>query len=317
MIWSIPIEPIPNRYSADWREWFASEWEGVTRFIDGDALTEGIESGDFLDVLGTHHYKASQVMRIASLIRSGEIRDGDTLFFHDLWFPLEQVFYMLDALDLDVRVAGILHAGSYSRHDLLSRTGMAEWAGDIERAWFHRVDRIFVFSMHHARQLRQYRGVCDHQLAVVPFPYKLSRLAPYRNLKDIPVVFPARPGPDKGWGALEAFRDAGIEVVSTWEACRTKEEYFRTLGRARYVLAWPPSETFGIATMEAVYLGAMPLVPARLSYHELYPHARFATIEDAIACVREGREVDGTGVWRNAEDGFRIILSHLRRGRPL
>jgi len=64
MLVNIPIEPIPMRYSTDWLNWtneFFGKQSGNFRTILGKNLTEGIESGRFLDCIGTNYYKSSQL----------------------------------------------------------------------------------------------------------------------------------------------------------------------------------------------------------------------------------------------------------------
>lgn len=315
MIWTVPIEPLSGRYSSDWNRWFDLEWGNSTRWIFGESVSREIKTGDFLDVHNTHRYKASQVVEIARLLQQGQIKENDVLFFHDLWFPLEQVFYMLDAVGLDVKVAGYLHCGSYSRHDLLHRSGMNDWAADVERGWFKRLDLIMVFSQHHAQQLQQHRGVPDYKIKVVPFPYKLDEIKQYSSdRKTIKVVWPHRPGPDKitreGKWLLDKLKQDNIQVFSTWEECDSKADYFRALGRAEFALCWPPSETFGIAAMEAGFLGAMPIVPNRLSYRFLYDR-RFDTAQNAHKFISNEEPEAVSGPWMTAESGFRVAKEHL------
>lgn len=289
-VWSVPIEPVPQRYSSDWRRWFREEWPD-SKWIDGEALTDKIESGSFLDVVGTNFYKASQVQKIARLIREKQIRDGDVLFFHDLWFPLEQVFYMLDGLRLDVKVVGYLHAGSYDVNDFLHHQGMDVWASEVEAGWFKRVDKILVMSDYHRQVLVQRRAVDVSKVFLVDFPYRWGELDKYRtrNWEDRmwDVVFPHNPArKEKSPELLEAMLDAGLSVAVPHRMCRTKEEYFKMVADARYAVSWNWQETYGIAMAEANRLGCIPLVPNRLCYPELYvPSVVCRSIEQMVEVV--------------------------------
>lgn len=61
-------------------------------------------------------------------------------------------------------------------------------------------------------------------------------------------------------------------------------DYYRLLGQAHLVLSNSLHEFQGLAVMEAVALGAVPRVPDRLSYRELFPAScRYACAEDAHA----------------------------------
>ena len=63
--------------------------------------------------------------------------------------------------------------------------------------------------------------------------------------------------------------------------CNTKREYYELLGRARVAISSALQETWGIAMLEALFSGCVPLVPDRLSYHEMYPiHFRYRSLPD-------------------------------------
>lgn len=288
MHYVVPIEPVPYRYSADWRRWFAESWPDA-RFIDGEVLTDGIESGQFLDVFGTHYYKASQVQQIAMMLRDGRLADGDSLLFLDGWFPLEQVFYMLDCAKLDVKVSAIFHAGAYDANDFLYQRGLGVWADGVERSWLQRLDKVIVFSKYHANLLNERRGCPFHKMHVVPFPYKLEELDGHKNhRKSVDVLYPHRFAPEKHHPELvNALRESGLVVETTYGA--PKEDVYEMMGCSKFVVSWNWQETFGIAMLEATYLGAYPLVPNRLSYPELYrKESVVGSIHDMIEHIKGG-----------------------------
>lgn len=57
----------------------------------------------------------------------------------------------------------------------------------------------------------------------------------------------------------------------------TSQEYIQLLQQADVVISTAKHEFFGISILEAIYAGAMPLLPHRLSYPELIPTAHHAT----------------------------------------
>jgi hypothetical protein len=103
--------------------------------------------------------------------------------------------------------------------------------------------------------------------------YMKDTLGQYKNLpkKDL-ILFPHRIAPEK---QVEIFRDLAThlpqyEFVVCQDQQLTKDEYHRLLGEAKMVFSWSLQETLGIGCYEGALVGAIPLVPDRLSYHEMY-----------------------------------------------
>jgi len=136
MIYNVPIESLEERYSKQWNCWFPEEFKRLkieSKTIYPTPLSNKIQQGSFLDVITTNHFKAIQLSCICELFWMHQIMPGDVFFFHDLWFPgIEMLAYMRDALKIDFKIAGILHAGSYDEHDMLHRVGMTPWARWID-----------------------------------------------------------------------------------------------------------------------------------------------------------------------------------------
>ena len=106
--------------------------------------------------------------------------------------------------------------------------------------------------------------------------------------------------------AGESFRNLPEEFLAAGERFReqlvhfgraTREQYRALLQRSDIIISTAQHEFFGIATIEAIGAGAMPLLPQRLSYPELIPpswHARvlYSSLDDAFerlaAWLRDG-----------------------------
>jgi hypothetical protein len=86
------------------------------------------------------------------------------------------------------------------------------------------------------------------------------------------IVFPHRIAPEK---QVEIFRDLKeqlpqYEFVVCQDQELTKNEYHNLLGEAKIVFSCSLQETLGIGCYEGALVDAIPLVPNRLSYSEMY-----------------------------------------------
>jgi len=277
----VPIEPLEERYSAQWASWFQKELSNRPipfEFIEGEPLGDTIEHGAFLDVVGTNAYKASQLRKICQMIHDGRIKNKDVLLFHDLWFPgLEMLFYIRDGLNMDLRIYGCLHAGTYDPHDFLTKQGMERWALNSELSWFNEVDGIFLATKFHQSLLTR-RRYCRNT-HVTGFPLYTDNLESQSHLQREPViVFPHRLDEEKQPTVFETvMQSLRPQLPKQWRwvytknVCLTKGQYYALLGTAAIAVSCAVQETWGIAMQEAWFSGCIPLVPNRLSYPEMYP----------------------------------------------
>jgi len=293
MLFNIPIEDLEERYSAQWNRWFPREFNYYNvpfQTITGVPLTNKIETGAFLDVVGTNYWKACQLQQICELIYSGKIKQGDKLFFHDLWFPgLEMVQYMRQGLGIDFKIYGILHAGTYDPHDFLSQKGMTYWAHKLEESWLSFVDKVFVSTNYHKQLLLENRLVEPSKIVVTGlpiYPEEFVKTAPKENI----VVFPHRLDPEKQPTFFNELKRKGQNLnwkfVKTKEICSNKQEYYDLLNRAKIAVSFALQETWGIAQLESLFCGCIPVVPDRLSYSEIYPQCfKCSSDEEVIETV--------------------------------
>jgi len=86
------------------------------------------------------------------------------------------------------------------------------------------------------------------------------------------ILFPHRIAPEK---QVEIFRDLAThlpqyEFVVCQDQQLTKNEYHNLLGEAKMVFSANLQETLGISCYEGAVVDAIPMVPDRLSYTEMY-----------------------------------------------
>ena len=305
MLFSLPIESLEERYSAQWNVGFPQEFDrlGVHyETIYPTLLRAGanrISRGQFLDVVRTNEFKALQLAMLMSKFDRGEIKVNDVIFVHDLWYPgLEMLFYVRDGLGLKFKIAGLLHAGTYDPYDFLTQQGMTRWAGGIETSWWSEVDAIFVATEFHKRLLLSNRTV-PHigKVHVTGFPL-FDEPDTTEMMKEDIVIFPHRLAPEKGldgFGTIKKLcqdRLPGWQFLRTKDVCQTKAEYYNLLCRSKVAVSCAKQETWGIAQQEALFRGCIPVVPDRLSYVEMYSDAfRYHSLIDAAAMVTDfGRD---------------------------
>jgi glycosyltransferase involved in cell wall biosynthesis len=296
----LPIEPLDARYSIQWEQWFTEEINKDKDFslhiIDPKPLTTEITNGAFLDVCGTNYYKACQLQKICEGVHKGYINDGDVFLFHDLWFPgIEMLAYMRDALKINFKIVGCLHAGTYDPSDFISKMGMGKWGKDIETGWFEFIDQIFVATKYHKELIRKNRNLNSFKIKVTGFPIKPILFK--QQVKENIVVFPHRLTDDKQPHLFDELRLKLAEQFPDWsfvksqEIKRTKQEFYELLNRSKIAVSFALHENWGIAMQEAVLCGCIPIVPDRLSYREMYPdHYRyddFGYAVDAVKCYMQ------------------------------
>jgi hypothetical protein len=106
-----------------------------------------------------------------------------------------------------------------------------------------------------------------------PMEYLNDTMQPYKKMeKRNLIVFPHRLAPEK---QLDIFKDLQqsmpeYEFVVCQEQQLTKDEYHKLLGEAKIVFSANLQETLGISAYEGILVDAIPMMPDRLSYTEMY-----------------------------------------------
>jgi hypothetical protein len=106
-----------------------------------------------------------------------------------------------------------------------------------------------------------------------PMEYMDNTLTAYKNMpkRDL-ILFPHRIAPEK---QVEIFRDLAeylpqYEFIVCQDTRLTKQEYHTLLGQSKIVFSANLQETLGISCYEGALVDAIPMVPDRLSYTEMY-----------------------------------------------
>lgn len=297
-IFLVPIEPFEERYSIDWFNWFKehlAKFEIPYEVISPkNPLTEKIETGEFLDVYGTNHYKAQQLQILCEKLYTNDIQNNDLILFLDYWFPgVEMLQYIRSAIGTKFKIAGLLHAGTWDPNDYLARKGMGKWAKPIEASWLNIADLLFVATNFHKNMICNYFALDllnPDKIKVTGFPIylpetiKKEKKDTQSNLLDYDlsptIVFPHRLAPEKRPELFDLLIKKSKEQLLLLKDCNflrtkdiytTKELYYKTLLDSDIAVSFALQETWGIAMQEAALANCIPLVPDRLSYSELFP----------------------------------------------
>jgi hypothetical protein len=288
-VFLVDLEAVETRYTGQWKTHVPSLLEeaghAVTVIQGPTDIPNATTPGAFLNFGGTNIYKARQVEEIARLFTGGTVVDGDHFLFTDAWHPgIINLKYMAELLGIKVKIHALWHAGSYDPQDFLGRLiGDADWVRHSEKAFFHAVDYNYFATDFHIHMFCFNLFKCPKWMfegrvlrTGWPMEYMPKILKPYKGLakRDL-ILFPHRIAPEK---QVEIFRDLAQALPQyEWIVCQdqnlTKDEYHTLLGQAKMVFSANLQETLGISCYEGAVVDAIPLVPNRLSYTEMYDDA--------------------------------------------
>jgi hypothetical protein len=300
MIYIVDLEAVETRYTGQWKthvpNLLRKRFQNVQIISGPKDIPSATTPGAFLNFGGTNIYKASQVEQLGRLFCNGSIKPGDHFIFTDAWHPgIINLKYMSELLGIPVTTHGLWHAGSYDPQDFLGRlVGNKPWVRHAEKSFFHAFDHNyfatdFHIKMFYTNLLNDYPTenpwYSEHLEEILngeepkivrtgwPMEYMDDILTPYKNMpkRDL-ILFPHRIAPEK---QVEIFRDLAThlpqyEFVVCQDQQLTKNEYHNLLGEAKMVFSANLQETLGISCYEGAVVDAIPMVPDRLSYSEMY-----------------------------------------------
>ncbi len=276
----VELEPIEKRYTKQWHTWIPDlvkkykpnlEFEIVSGKSDGE-----IKSGEFLDINRTQIYKSEQIIEMAKLFEDGKVSDGDAFLFYDGWhYGIQALRYMAQCQDIDVKIYGIWHAGTYDEWDLLAQKGLGYWGANFERSLFEATDGVFVATNFHKELISYERQVPKDKIHITGHPFTHSWIKNYdTSKKENIIVFPHRKAPEKRLDVFleikKKMKDKGYKFIVTTDETKTKQEYYELLAKSKVSWSGGLQETCGISTFESLWLDNIVMVPDRLSYSEMY-----------------------------------------------
>jgi hypothetical protein len=299
-VFLVDLESVETRYTGQWKTHVPALLKKAghnVQIISGPTdIPTATTPGAFLNFGGTNIYKASQVEQMGRLFCSGAVKPGDHFLFTDSWHPgIINLKYMSELLNIPVVTHGLWHAGSYDPQDFLGRlVGNKPWVRNAEKSFFHAFDHNYFATDFHIRMfvtnlLNDYpteNPWLEEDLADIiagedprfvrtgwPMEYMEDTLTMYKNMpkRDL-ILFPHRIAPEK---QVDIFRDLAThlpqyEFVVCQDQQLTKNEYHNLLGEAKIVFSANLQETLGISCYEGAVVNAIPMVPDRLSYSEMY-----------------------------------------------
>ena len=300
-IFLVDLEAVETRYTGQWKthvpELLRKRGHDVQIIFGPTDIPSATTPGAFLNFGGTNIYKSNQVEQMGRLFCNGAVHPGDHFIFTDAWHPgIINLKYMSELLGIPITTHGLWHAGSYDPQDFLGRlVGSKPWVRNAEKSFFHAFDYNYFATNFHIelfhRELlnggfQTENPWYEEELAEIlngeypnivrtgwPMEYMPTTLAPYwRMTKRDLILFPHRIAPEK---QVEIFRDLAThlpqyEFVVCQDKQLTKHEYHTLLGEAKMVFSANLQETLGISCYEGAIVDAIPMVPDRLSYKEMY-----------------------------------------------
>ncbi len=291
-VFLIDLEAVETRYTGQWKthvpELLRKRGHNVQIISGPTDIPSATTPGAFLNFGGTNIYKSAQVEQMGRLFCNGAVHSGDHFIFTDAWHPgIINLKYMSELLGIPVKIHALWHAGSYDPQDFLGRLiGNAKWVRHAEKSFFHAIDYNYFATDFHIEMfgmnlLGLDKETLDHthikNKKIIrsgwPMEYMQDTLLMYKNMpkRDL-ILFPHRIAPEK---QVEIFRDLKehlpqYEFVVCQDQQLTKNEYHNLLGEAKIVFSANLQETLGISCYEGAVVDAIPMVPDRLSYTEMY-----------------------------------------------
>ena len=290
-VFLVDLEAVETRYTGQWKahvpKLLEEHGHDVYVIAGPHDIPAATTPGAFLNFGGTNIYKANQVEQMARLFTEGRVAKGDHFIFTDAWHPgIINLKYMSELLGISVTIHALWHAGSYDPQDFLGRLiGNKPWVRHAEKSFFDAIDHNYFATDFHINMFIEnlldedprngrmgYMPTGKIVRSGWPMEYMPETITPYKAKKRDLILFPHRIAPEK---QVEIFKDLALALPQyEWIVCQeqnlSKAAYHTLLGEAKIVFSANLQETLGISMYEGALTDAIPMVPDRLSYTEMY-----------------------------------------------
>lgn len=222
------------------------------------------------------------------------LKEGDKLLLIDFFFPgLDLLEYYLKRKNISVFKVGLMHGGSFVDGDLYDQFN---WLESFEKGWLNIFDTVVSPSNFFVKNLND-----GYKNKIKVFPWGLnSNLKPKFYDKKIDVIFPHRFSHDKGVEDFyiiakklkkvsfvltgynrRVFNDLPDDIKKVFSKLKKLgnvriikmedvNKHIKTLQSAKIVLSTAKQEGFGYSVFKAAQCGAIPVLPNRCCYPEIF-----------------------------------------------
>lgn len=311
------LESLASRYTGQLtNEWapaafatFSDKMEFVN--IPGDINEHGdVAVGMVLDAVGRGIYSMSQVQYFLNLIRKGEVKENDIVYFADYWTPgLESIFYALDLYKIkNVKFYARNWAQSMDEYDFTY--GMRDWMRWYELGLDSKLSGIFCGSTEHKNLMVQAGFKTPIHVLNLPVHKQLTlaKAGDVKIKKRNVVAYTSRLDKEKNPYFMLAVAEKFLEMAPDWEWVVTtsssklrsnvpgvtdavyalaernprfkvhenlsKEQYYQVLGEASIQFNSALQDWVSFTCIEATMYGCDIVYPDFRSFKEFIPKDR-------------------------------------------
>lgn len=249
-----------------------------------------MKNGSFLDADNTIFRQFTQFNQFITLLRSGEIPKGSTLFTTDIWnISVLAIPYLNFFSDYGIKLKGVLHAGSFTDTDFVRQT--ERFYANMENIIFDICDEIFVGSQFIKDDLLKKRVIDANKITVTGLPLDETELDKHTKTNSSNVIiFNGRNVDEKQPYLFDLLQQKlpNYNYVNTHKLNLSKGDYYQLLSESKCVVSFALQENFGYGIQEAVKLGCVPVLPNRLVYPELFnSDYLYDTFDECVELVRK------------------------------